>query len=133
MTPERLERVEGFYARHGAKAILVGRFVGLVRAVSPFLAGGLRPNVARFLPWSLLGTLLWASAFTLAGYAFSSSFSSAADTLGTHGAFGLAAAAAIVLAIRHHRAPAPQPPLTRLRLRYARCHGRQGQRSDRGS
>ena len=35
----RVSQVERFYARHGAKAILVGRFIGLVRAVSPFLAG----------------------------------------------------------------------------------------------
>ncbi|HET6547042.1 MAG TPA: DedA family protein, partial [Solirubrobacter sp.] len=39
VTAPRLHRVERFYARHGAKAILVGRFVGIVRAVSPFLAG----------------------------------------------------------------------------------------------
>ena len=37
--PERLTRVERFYDRHGGKAVLVGRFAGLVRAVSPFLAG----------------------------------------------------------------------------------------------
>jgi undecaprenyl-diphosphatase len=34
-----LEKVEGFFARHGGKAILLGRFVGLVRAIAPFLAG----------------------------------------------------------------------------------------------
>ena len=39
VTGPRLDRVEAFYERHGAKAILVGRFVGIVRAVSPFLAG----------------------------------------------------------------------------------------------
>ena len=67
----------GFYARHGAKAILVGRFVGLVRAVSPFLAGASGLRLRAFLPWSLLGTAVWASAFTLVGYAFSESFSQA--------------------------------------------------------
>src|ERR687898_534554 len=38
--PERLRQVERFYARHGGSAVLLGRFVGLVRAVSPFVAGG---------------------------------------------------------------------------------------------
>ena len=38
-----------------------------------------------FLPWSLLGTFLWATAFTLVGYAFHESFASAAHTL-THAA-----------------------------------------------
>jgi membrane protein DedA with SNARE-associated domain len=102
MTAPRVDRVERFYARHGAKAILVGRFVGVIRAVSPFLAGssGLRFRVV--LPWSLLGTLVWASAFTLVGYAFSESFSQAAGAL-THGAFALALVAAVLLAVRAHR------------------------------
>ena len=98
----RVEQVEHFYARHGAKAILVGRFIGLVRAVSPFLAGSSGLSLRGFVPWSLLGTFVWATAFTLIGYLFAESFSSAAH-LFTYAAFGLAAAAAIVLAIRHHR------------------------------
>jgi membrane-associated protein len=102
MTAPRVERVERFYARHGAKAILVGRFVGIIRAVSPFLAGSSGLRFRAFLPWSLLGTAVWASAFTLAGYAFSESFSEAAGAL-THGAFALALIAAVVLAVRTHR------------------------------
>jgi membrane protein DedA with SNARE-associated domain len=102
LTAPRVERVEAFYERHGAKAILVGRFVGIVRAVSPFLAGASGLRLRAFLPWSLLGTALWASAFTLAGYAFSESFSEAAGIL-THGAFALAVIAALVLLVRAHR------------------------------
>ena len=47
ITPDRLVRVDSFFDRHGPKAILVGRFVGIVRAVAPFLAGasGLRLRV----------------------------------------------------------------------------------------
>ena len=102
VTAARLELVEGFFDRHGPKAILVGRFVGIVRAVAPFLAGASGMRVRSFLPWSLLGTLLWASAFTLVGYAFSESFSQAAGAL-THGAFALALIAAVLLAVRAHR------------------------------
>ncbi|WP_169542369.1 DedA family protein [Solirubrobacter soli] len=102
MTAPRVDRVEHFYARHGAKAILVGRFVGIIRAVSPFLAGSSGLKFRAFLPWSLLGTLVWASAFTLVGYAFSESFSQAAGAL-THGAFALALVAAVLLAVRAHR------------------------------
>jgi len=98
-------RVERFYARHGAKAILLGRFIGLVRAVSPFLAGSSGLRVRGFLPWSLLGTLVWASAFTVVGYLFAESFASAAHTL-TYVAFGLATAAALVL-IWHQRRQRP--------------------------
>jgi membrane-associated protein len=95
-------RVEDFYTRHGAKAIFVGRFIGLVRAVSPFLAGSSGLAVRRFIPWSLLGTFVWASAFTLVGYVFAESFSSAAHAL-TYGAFGLAVVAALVFVWRSRR------------------------------
>src|SRR3954451_4086867 len=102
VTAPRLERVEAFFDRHGPKAILVGRFIGIVRAVAPFLAGASGMRLRDFLPWSLLGTFLWATAFTLVGYAFHASFASAAHTL-THAAFGAAILAAAVLAFRAHR------------------------------
>jgi membrane-associated protein len=103
VTAPRLERVESFFERHGPKAILAGRFVGIVRAVAPFLAGASGMRVRAFLPWSLLGTAVWATTFTLIGYGFSHSFGSAADAL-THGAFALAVVAAAALAWRHRRA-----------------------------
>jgi membrane-associated protein len=98
----RLATVEGFFARHGAKAILIGRFIGLVRAVAPFLAGASGLPLRRFLPWSLLGTAAWASAFTLVGYAFKDSFAAAAGTL-THGALALALLAAAFFTVRAAR------------------------------
>jgi membrane-associated protein len=102
VTPARLARVDGFFARHGGRTILIGRFVGLVRAVAPFSAGAADLPLRGFLPWSLLGTALWAWAFTLVGYAFSSSFSAAAGVL-THGALALAVVAALVIAVRRVR------------------------------
>ena len=45
-----------FFSRHGGKAILIGRFIGLVRAVAPFLAGASAMRLRAFLPWSILGT-----------------------------------------------------------------------------
>jgi membrane protein DedA with SNARE-associated domain len=102
VTAERLARVEAFFDRHGPKAILVGRFVGIVRAVAPFLAGASGMRVRAFLPWSLLGTLVWSTSFTLVGYAFHRSFASAAGAL-THGALALAVVAAAALALREHR------------------------------
>jgi membrane-associated protein len=102
VTAPRLARVETFFDRHGAKAILVGRFVGIVRAVAPFLAGSSGMRVRAFLPWSILGTAAWAATFTLVGYIFHRSFSAAADYV-THGALGLAVVAGLALAWRAHR------------------------------
>ena len=102
MTAPRVHRVERFYAKHGPKAILVGRFVGLVRAVSPFLAGSSGLKLRTFLPWSILGTAVWAAAFTLVGYGFHESFSEASGML-TKAMLGLAVVAAAALAWRAHR------------------------------
>jgi membrane-associated protein len=102
VTAPRLERVEAFFERHGAKAILVGRFVGLVRAVAPFLAGASGMRLRAFVPWSLLGTAVWTTSFTLIGFAFSNSFATAAGAL-THGALALAVLAAAALALREYR------------------------------
>jgi len=102
VTPPRLARVEDFFDRHGPKAILVGRFVGIVRAVAPFLAGSSGMRMRAFLPWSILGTAAWATTFTLVGYVFHRSFSAAADYV-THGAFALAVVGGVALALRAHR------------------------------
>ena len=102
VTPPRLARVEDFFDRQGPKAILVGRFVGIVRAVAPFLAGSSGMRLRAFLPWSILGTAAWATTFTLVGYVFHRSFSAAADYV-THGAFALAVVGGVVLALRAHR------------------------------
>jgi membrane-associated protein len=86
----RVEQVERFYLRHGAKAIFVGRFIGLVRAVSPFLAGASGLSLRGFVPWSLLGCLVWVTAFTLLGYVAGVSVTHVA----TYAVLGLAVLAA---------------------------------------
>ena len=103
ITPPRLAKVDTFFDRHGGKAILIGRFVGLVRAVAPFVAGASNLPLRRFLPFSLAGTLVWATAFTLAGYAFHESFETAAGAL-THAALALAVLAALAVALKSLRA-----------------------------
>lgn len=102
VTAARLHRVERFFARHGAKAILIGRFVGVIRAVAPFTAGASGMRLSAFLPWSLLGTAVWATAFTMIGYAFHQSFVAAADAL-TRGALAAALIAAVILVLRQRR------------------------------
>src|SRR5215218_3697111 len=91
--PDRLARVYRFYERHG-KAILLGRFTGLIRAVSPFVAGASGLALRRFLAWSAAGALLWAATLTLVGYGFSESFAESGETAARIGA-GVALAAAL--------------------------------------
>jgi membrane protein DedA with SNARE-associated domain/membrane-associated phospholipid phosphatase len=68
ITHERFERVESYFKRHGGKTILIGRFIGLVRAIAPFTAGSSGMRYRDFVPFSILGTGLWAAAFSLVGY-----------------------------------------------------------------
>ena len=99
----RLRRVESFYDRHGGSAVLLGRFVGVLRALSPFVAGASGLALRRFLPWSVAGTLLWAATFTLVGYGFSESFADSGETaarITLGGALVLALAYAGVSALR---------------------------------
>ena len=70
ITPDRLEKVEEFFEQHGGKAIFIGRFVGLVRAIAPFLAGSGGMPFRRFLPFDVLGAGLWATTFIMLGYVF---------------------------------------------------------------
>jgi membrane protein DedA with SNARE-associated domain len=99
-TPARLEQVDRFFARHGAKAIVIGRFVGIVRAMGPFTAGasGMRPG--RFVAADVVGAGLWAAAFTGLGYVFAGSVGALLDALHrAQLAAGIALAAALVVAL----------------------------------
>lgn len=103
---ERFEKVEDYFSRHGGKTIFVGRFVSLVRAFAPFIAGSSGMGYRAFVPYSILGTGLWSSAHILVGYFFSRSIETAAGYAG-RGAFLLASTivvvAGIVFAVRHLR------------------------------
>ena len=82
ITHDRLEHVEGYFARHGGKTILIGRFIGLVRALAPFIAGSSGMRYRRFLPYSVIGTGAWSAAFCLLGFVFYRSFSEVANIAG---------------------------------------------------
>jgi membrane protein DedA with SNARE-associated domain len=95
---ERFERVEDYFDRHGGKTIFIGRFISLVRAFAPFIAGSSGMRYRAFVPYSILGTGLWASAHILIGYFFSRSIETAAKYAGK-GAFLLATLIVVVVVI----------------------------------
>jgi undecaprenyl-diphosphatase len=94
---ERFEKVEDYFSRHGGKTIFIGRFISLVRAFAPFIAGSSGMRYRAFVPYSILGTGLWASAHILVGYFFSRSIESAAKYAG-RGAFVLATTIVVIVA-----------------------------------
>jgi undecaprenyl-diphosphatase len=92
---ERFERVEDYFSRHGGKTIFIGRFIGLVRALAPFIAGSSGMRYRAFVPYSILGTGLWSSLHIVVGYLFSRSIETAAEYAGK-GAFLLATLIVVV-------------------------------------
>jgi membrane-associated protein len=65
---EYLTRTEAFYARYGAKTIVLARFVPIVRTIAPFLAGAGQMTYGRFLTYNVVGGLAWVLIMTLGGY-----------------------------------------------------------------
>jgi membrane-associated protein len=67
---EYLNRTENFYAKHGGKMVILARFAPILRTFSPFVAGMAHMNYARFLAYSVGGSIAWVSIFLGAGYFF---------------------------------------------------------------
>lgn len=67
---EYLEQTREFYVKHGGKAIIMARFVPIVRTFAPFVAGVGTMTYKRFIGFSLLGSLIWINVCLWAGYLF---------------------------------------------------------------
>jgi membrane-associated protein len=67
---EHLRRTEAFFERHGGMAVVLSRFVPIVRTFAPFVAGIGRMNWLRFQAYNLAGGICWVSLMTVAGYLF---------------------------------------------------------------
>jgi membrane-associated protein len=93
---DRLERLERLILRWGGVALVAGRFVGVVRAVTPFLAGASGMPWRRLVGFSILGAGAWCGAFSVAGYLFAAALESHLDALGN---VVLAIAGGVILAI----------------------------------
>ncbi len=67
---EYLERTEAFFRAHGGMAIVLSRFVPVIRTCAPFVAGVGRMPYGRFLAYNLAGGLSWVLLFVWGGYLF---------------------------------------------------------------
>ena len=70
LNKRHLLRAQEFYERHGGKAIVLARFVPIVRTFAPFVAGVGAMNYPRFLFFNVFGGITWIALFVWAGYFF---------------------------------------------------------------
>jgi membrane-associated protein len=67
---EHVHRAHEFFVRHGGKAVVLARFVPIVRTFLPFVAGGADMPYRQFAIYNITGGVLWVSLCTFAGYLF---------------------------------------------------------------
>ena len=65
-----LMRTHVFYEKHGGKALVLARFIPVIRAFAPFVAGVAEMPAARFQFFSVTGALLWVVGLVMSGYFF---------------------------------------------------------------
>jgi membrane-associated protein len=67
---DHLAKAHEFFERHGGKAVVMGRFVPIVRTFVPFVAGAAKMTPASFVFYNFTGGAIWVAACFGAGYAF---------------------------------------------------------------
>src|SRR5438046_2727189 len=66
--PSRVEKAHAFFENYGVKTVILARFVPIVRTFAPLVVGAAEMPYTKFLPFSIVGGLLWISTMVLAGY-----------------------------------------------------------------
>ncbi|MTE22223.1 DedA family protein [Streptomyces sp. TRM43335] len=79
LKPADVERTESWFSRHGTKAVFFGRMIPVFRSLISVPAGVTRMPAVTFLTLTTLGSLLWNTAFVLAGYLLGENWDTVAD------------------------------------------------------
>ncbi|MHC9532410.1 VTT domain-containing protein [Dellaglioa sp. BT-FLS60] len=70
ISQDSLDRTEQFFNKHGGPAIILARFMPIIRTFAPFIVGGSGFKYSRFLHFSLIGGFAWVSVCCAAGFFF---------------------------------------------------------------
>jgi membrane-associated protein len=63
-----IDDVQSYFERHGTKTIIIARFMPIVRTVTPFVSGLGKMNYKIFLPYDIVGGVIWVTIVTIIGY-----------------------------------------------------------------
>jgi membrane-associated protein len=100
---DRWAVADAFFARHGGKAVFLGRSQAVLRAMVPSLAGMSGMRYRTFLPWNALGALVWGGGMVMLGYVFARSVGTLEKGL-TYWAEAVLAMVAVALSVWFLRA-----------------------------
>jgi membrane-associated protein len=81
LKPEYFVKAEAFFERHGAKAIVLARFVPIVRTFCPVIAGTSNMHYRTFVKFNVIGGVVWSVGFVLLGYFLGKAFPGIGDNL----------------------------------------------------
>jgi membrane-associated protein len=70
LNPKHLDKAHAFYEHHGGKAVIISRFLPIVRTYIPFVAGLGAMDPGRFTAFNVAGGVLWVASLAYAGYFF---------------------------------------------------------------
>ena len=102
MKPERLDRAEKFFAKHGDKTVFFGRFIAVLRVWVAFLAGVNHMHWRNFFIYNAAGGILWATIYGTLGYFagrfLHDNFAQVEKIAGRVGLFGAIAIVVVVVA-----------------------------------
>jgi len=98
-----LERSETFFARHGAKAVFLGRWITGLRVWAAWLAGAGSMQWRTFVAWNALGGITWAITVGLTAYLLGNAASTVAERVGEGVAALLVVGAIAAIVIFRHR------------------------------
>lgn len=68
LSKEHIQRSERFFTRHGGKAVLLARFMPIIRTITPVMAGVGNMQHGTFFSYNIFGGILWAIAIPFAGF-----------------------------------------------------------------
>ena len=100
-----------FFARHGGKAVFLGRWIALIRVATAWLAGIDEMRFIEFFLWNALGGITWAITYGLIGYYGGQAAANVLSQVGIYGAIALGVAAVLALGFvkwRKHRREAQE-------------------------
>lgn len=70
LTPERMAKLDHFFAKYGGLTIVITRFMPFFRTFAPFIAGTGHMNFGKFTLFNAIGGVAWVTSFVLVGYFF---------------------------------------------------------------